>query len=158
LSGDPAGPGRLFRRVAAALRDRRGVSAIEFGVIVPVIVVIVLGTYDIGNLVRVRMKLAEAAFAGGQYAVAFPMDTDGIARTVKAALPAGWTGVRITGPTTACACWSGGAEGAALCTDEPVCPTGQVQRTVTLGLTMPYSPLLVMSLTSISASYAARIQ
>jgi Flp pilus assembly protein TadG len=148
-----------LRRIASALRDRRGVSAVEFGATVPVLVVIVLGTYDLGNLVQMRMKLSEAAFAGGQYAVAFPSDSTGIATTIRAALPSGWTDVAISGPTTACSCWSGGAEAASSCASDPVCPTGQVvQRSVTLGLTKPYSPLLVMSLTSISASYVARIQ
>ncbi len=151
---------RLVRRVAAALRDRRGVSAVEFGVTVPVIVLILTATYDIGNLVQMRMKLSEAAYAGGQYAVAFSDSNSGVLAAVNAALPAGWTDVTMSGPTSVCTCWSaGGGEAAASCASDPVCPTGQVlQRTLTLSLTKPYTPLMMISLTSISASYVARVQ
>ncbi len=161
MCNDPARPGgRLIRRLAAALRDRRGVSAIEFGAVVPVIALILTATYDLGNLVQMRMKLSEAAYAGGQYAVAFPSNASGISAAITAALPAGWSDVTITGPTTVCTCWTaGGGEAAASCASDPVCPTGQVlQRTITLSLTKPYSPLMMVSLTSISASYVTRVQ
>lgn len=143
-----------------ALADRRGVSAIEFGVVVPIIGIIILGTYDLGNLVQQRMKLADAVRAGGQYAMSYPTSTSGIRAAVTAALPAGWTGVTVGSPTTTCACWSaGGGETAASCAADPVCPAGQVtERFVTLTASRTYTPLLLVSFTSVSANYVARVQ
>jgi Flp pilus assembly protein TadG len=150
---------RLVRPVRAAARDRRGMAAIEFGFVMGAIVVIVLGTYDVGNYVLQQMKLAEAAAVGGQFAVSYPTDTIGATNAINAALPSGWSGVHITGPTLSCACWSAsGGQVAASCSATPVCSSGQVERFVTITLQRNYSPLLVNTLTSTSASYVAQVQ
>ena len=142
------------------LADRRGVSAIEFGVTVPIIVMIILGTYDLGNLVQQRMKLSDAVRAGGQYAMSYPTSTSGIQGAITAALPTGWSGVTVGSPTMSCACWSaGGGETTASCAADPVCSAGEVtERFVTLTASRVYTPLLLVSFTSVSASYVARVQ
>lgn len=151
---------RAVARLAAAWRDRRGISAIEFGVTVPAIVVIILGTFDLGNLIQQKMKLDEAVHAGGIYAMSFPINTSDIQGTVTAALPTGWTDVVVGSPTTTCACWSAGGETAADCTVTPVCTGGAVtERFITVTATKPFTPLLLIGLAnSVSATYVARIQ
>lgn len=151
---------RLARRVRAAASGRHGIASIEFGVVMGAIVVIVLGTYDIGNYVLQQMKLADAAHVGGQYEVSYPGDTANMTLAVNAVLPPAWiTDVTVTGPTMSCKCASGGVETAADCSANPVCPLDQTtERFMTLTLTRPYTPLLVRGMTSTSASFVARVQ
>lgn len=148
-------------RRRAVTHDKRGVAAIEFGMIMAAIVVVVLGTYDIGNYVLQQMKLSAAAAVGGLYAVSYPADTAGTTNAINAALPAGWVGnVAITGPSLSCACWTaGGGQVGASCAANPVCPAGQnIQRFITINLQLNYTPLLVSGLTSTSANYVAQVQ
>ncbi len=50
-------------------QDRRGVSALEFGISLPILLAVLGGMTDLGLLERARGQLAEAVDAGGQYAV-----------------------------------------------------------------------------------------
>ena len=102
------------------------------------------------------LQLRQAVRAGALYAVQWPTDTTGMANAVTAALPAGMN-VTVATPTTSCACWSsaGGVVAAPSCT----CGTGQtLQMLVTLSASKSYSPWLLSSLTSISASNVVRTQ
>ena len=69
--------------------------------VVPAILVILLGTFDVGNYVLQQTKLAEAANIGAQYAISYPLDTAGITSVVQTALPPAWTDVAITAPSMA---------------------------------------------------------
>lgn len=153
---------RLANRAKTFLHDRRGVSAIEFAVTVPAIVVIVLGTFDLGNLIQQKMKLDEAVHAGGIYAMSFPINTSGIQTAVAAALPTGWRNDVVVGsPSMTCACWTaGGGEIAADCTTTQIVCSGAItERFVTVTATKPFTPLLLIGLAnSVSATYVARIQ
>jgi Flp pilus assembly protein TadG len=158
LSSDGRILTRLAQWVRSAARGRRGVASIEFGAIMACIVVIVLGTYDIGNYVLQQMKLEEAATVGGLYSVSYPLDTSGTLAAVNDALPTAWVGgVAITGPSMTCTCGTSGTGDAATCTAS--CPTGQVARFVTVSLQRNYTPLLLTTiLTSTTATYVAQIQ
>jgi Flp pilus assembly protein TadG len=147
----------LIDTVRGALHGRRGIASLEFAMTMGAIIVIVLGTYDVGNYVLQEMKLTEAVDVGGQYAVSYPADTNGMKTAVAAALPASWT-VAAT-PVMNCKCATGGTETDADCTVMPVCPLGQTtERFITITLTRAYSPLLIGALTSTTASYVARVQ
>ena len=148
---------RLARGLHAVAQCPRGVAAIEFGITMAAILVIVLGTYDIGNYVLQQMKLADAAHVGGQYAISYPIDTAGATSAVDAVLPPAWLDdTTVTGPSMTCTCGSSGTGDAASCS--ATCPTGQLQRFVTVTLTRNYAPLLVIGLTQTTASYVVRIQ
>jgi Flp pilus assembly protein TadG len=137
-------------------RGRRGIASIEFGMIMAAIVVIVLGTYDVGNYALQQMNLAEAANVGGQYPVSYRTDTAGMTTTVDNAVPPAWiSDVTVTGPSMSCTCGSAGIGDAATCSVP--CPSG-IARFMTVTLQRNDTPLLVVGLTSTSASYVARIQ
>ncbi len=149
---------RVLQLVRGVARGGRGVASIEFGAVMAAIIVIMLGTYDIGNYVLQQMKLQEAAQVGGLYSVSYPLDTAGTLAAVNDALPTGWVGsVAITGPSMTCSCGGSGTGDAATCT--AACPTGQVTRFVTVSLQRDYTPLLLTTvLTSTTATYVAQIQ
>lgn len=125
----------------------------------PVFLLMLQGAYDLGNIVQMRTKLAEAAYAGGQYAVAFPTSTAGIAEAIKMVLPDGWdTVTKVDPPQFACSCWNGGVESPASCDSDPVCPIGVVERSVTVSLSRSYKMLMSTTDITISASHVARVQ
>jgi Flp pilus assembly protein TadG len=53
----------MLRRLLAPIRDARGVVALEFALIVPMMVLILVGIYQISQVVRVTMKLSNVAIA-----------------------------------------------------------------------------------------------
>ncbi len=60
-----ASPARLLRRFVCS---QSGVSAVEFALIVPVLVLLMLGAFDFAQGFREKQRLANAAQAGAQYA------------------------------------------------------------------------------------------
>jgi Flp pilus assembly protein TadG len=75
---------------------RRGVAALEFALIAPVLILLLLGVYDIGNAVDEQMVLQQALRAAGQYAISFPNSSDGILAAIQQGYPSSWTGVTPT--------------------------------------------------------------
>lgn len=49
------------RKLSSLWRDRGGVVAVEFALVLPTLVVLFIGTFEASNLVRVKMKFDEAA-------------------------------------------------------------------------------------------------
>jgi Flp pilus assembly protein TadG len=138
-------------------RDRRGVSALEFALVAGILATILLGVWDLGNAAQQQIRMQEALRAAAQYALSFPTDSTGIRNAVTAALPSGWTNVSVSTPTSSCSCWSasGGTTTSSTCS----CPSGStLQRFITLGVSRPFSPMLLSSITSVSARYAIRYQ
>ena len=126
----------------------------EFGIVMTAIIVVVLGTYDIGNFLLQQMKLAEAAEAGGQDAVSYPPtdvnnasepNTQILMGAIASALPQNWAAGSDYTVTLAqnCICNAGSAN----------------ERYVTVTLSRPYRSLLgIPGLAMTTASYVARIQ
>lgn len=71
---------RLLRR-----RDR-GVSALEFVLVMPVLLLIMVGITDLGNALQQSIRLESAARAGAQVAFTRPADTRTNANDANAAL------------------------------------------------------------------------
>lgn len=147
-----------------ALRDKRGISTIEFALILPILLTTMLFTYDLGNLAQQKIWLTESVRAGGAYASIFPTDSTGITNAVTNAL-VGWNDTTVAAPVTSCACWSasGGTTSWSDLSDMtascPACPSGTVQRFVTLGVSRPFTALFLKSIaTKISASYVIQVQ
>lgn len=49
------------QKILGLWRDRGGVVAVEFALILPTLIVLFIGTFEAANLVRVKMKFDEAA-------------------------------------------------------------------------------------------------
>lgn len=106
------------------MTDNRGVAAVEFAIVAPALLLLMLGCFDIGNYIQTSLRLERAARAGAQYAVANSTDMAAVQARVIAAWPE-LTTANVPLPTLACQC----AGTAVACTQ--ACPTGLVQ-TVTV--------------------------
>lgn len=68
-------------------RDQRGVSAVEFALVVPVLLISLLGVVDLGNVVYKRSDMESALRAGVQY---FMNGGDDLAKAEEV-VEASWT-------------------------------------------------------------------
>ena len=148
---------RLVSQFAALGRDRRGAAALEFGVVAGLLVILLLGVWDLGNAAQQEIRMQEALRAAAEYARSFPTNTTGISAAITAALPSDWTNVTVATPVDSCACWAPGTGTTA--SSNCSCPSGTtLARFLTLAASRPFSAMLIQSLTSISASYVLRYQ
>jgi Flp pilus assembly protein TadG len=90
----------LYRRFLASTR---GVTAIEFGLVFPMLLVLLFGSIDAGRAIAIYMKVRAATYALDAMANQYPsvQDTDlqlisGAAAVVLAPYPSGPSGVRIS--------------------------------------------------------------
>lgn len=141
--------------------DARGVSTIEFALVAPILLLIIVAVMNFGNALQESNRLEDAARAGMQFSVFSTNDRPGICRAVCRSLPAAWrnssTTVRVTyrcGTTTS----SGVCTLAANC-DAATGPAYEPstactsQFTVSVELDRPFSPLaLVPYPTSVSGN------
>jgi len=77
----------LNRMLKRFVRDRSGVSAVEFALIVPFLLISLLGVVDIGNVVYQRADMESALRAGIQY---FMNGGDDLAKAEQV-VSASWT-------------------------------------------------------------------
>jgi Flp pilus assembly protein TadG len=77
--------GTLREFVRAAVHDTSGAAAIEFGIVIPLLALMVVSVADIGIAVYRKMQVEDAAQAGAQYAIARGYDTNGISNAVTSA-------------------------------------------------------------------------
>src|SRR5438128_6628174 len=75
----------FFTRAAS---NTNGVAAIEFGVVVPILVLMVVATIDIGMGVYRKMQLEGAAQAGAEWAIKKGFDANRISNAVMSATSA----------------------------------------------------------------------
>jgi Flp pilus assembly protein TadG len=71
----------------AIARDRKGVAAVEFAVVAPVLITLLAGAANIGFAVDHAIALANAARAGAQHIIAQPGDAAGARTAAQAVLP-----------------------------------------------------------------------
>jgi hypothetical protein len=106
------------------LRDRRGIAAIEFAIIAPMLVVMFICLTDLGLGIYANMQVDSAAQFGAQYALINGFDPDSITSAVKSSaeisdlnvVPAtfcGCPGANGVNPSLACGlkCGDGSAAG-----------------------------------------------
>ncbi|MCH7929955.1 MAG: pilus assembly protein [Proteobacteria bacterium] len=99
----------LTRVGVAALKSARGAAVIEFALLAPIVLLMVVGAIDFGTFIYQKMQLQSAARAGAQYAIqsdATVTDTAGIATAAQIASELDFTGVTLT-TTRYCACSDG---------------------------------------------------
>jgi Flp pilus assembly protein TadG len=151
---------RTPQRCGFLPRDRRGVAAVEFGVVAGVLAVLFLGVYDLGSAVYESLVLRQAIRAGALYALYYH-NTPGIQSTIEASMPSGWTDASVYAsgwaPTTTCTCTSSG--GTITASPSCSCANGStMQQLMTLTVTRPFSPLLLTTITQVSAQDVIRFQ
>lgn len=100
--------------------DNRGIAAVEFAVVAPVLLLLLLATFDIGNYMQTSIRLERAARAGAQHAMADSADMLAIRDRVIAAWPE-LTTADVPLPTLACECLAT----VVVCTQ--ACSSGMVQ-------------------------------
>lgn len=113
---------------------RRGVSLTEFALIAPVLCLLVMGSFDVGNAIQQSLKLEAAARAGAQYAFSRPADGAGIADAIRANLP-GWSDITVPAPVMACRC----DDGAAVPCSGGTCAAGTPAMYLSIRVTRPFS-------------------
>ena len=120
-----------------ALLDRRGVSAVEFALVAPLLIAIPIPIFDIGSSLHAKMQVDEAVQAGAQYVIMHTYDTAHIA---SAAASATSLAVTVTS-SEACGCPSGTTITTAVC--GAACPDGApAGKYATINGTANYTPLI----------------
>ncbi|MGQ0684364.1 TadE/TadG family type IV pilus assembly protein [Bradyrhizobium sp.] len=116
---------RFFRRAA---RDTGGAAAVEFGLIVPMLALMVVGIMDVGLAVHRKMQVEHAAQAGAEYAILNGFDASAISSAVTSATSA--TGITADPPPeNFCGCAT--SAGVAPLTCGTTCPGGAAAGTYT---------------------------
>lgn len=134
------------------LSCRRGIAALEFALIVPLFLIMLLATVDFGLWIVGQMQLQTALVAGGHYAQSFPTDTTGITNAVGTVMPAAASLVTVSlssdcGPGSTVA--SNG---------DSSCSPGTRRVYVTLAAQIPFTPLYMSTFLNISNQYVVRVQ
>ncbi len=88
-----------------ALTDSSGVAAVEFAVILPVLMVLTMGMIDFSMYIGTRMELEQAVRAGGQYALKDSSDSVTIASAVTGSTSL--SGVTVNVGSLVCECPNG---------------------------------------------------
>ncbi len=74
-----------LRRLGDMRECERGAIAVELGVIMSVLTVLVIGLLEYAQAIHQHILLEQAARAGAEYALRFPTDTSGIQMAVAGA-------------------------------------------------------------------------
>ena len=113
----------LHRFICHAAGDARGVAAIEFAVMVPILALMMVCTIDLGMGVYCNMRVQNAAQAGAQYAVVNGFDANAIANAVLSATNSSGL-VASPAPSKFCGCATNAGITSAACSS--TCPGGSI--------------------------------
>lgn len=143
----------MFPNRMARLRNERGSAAIEFALVSPVFVVLLIGVVELGLAGLGAMRVQDAAEAGALYAQVNGWNATGIAAAVTNATGAG--GITATpAPVNFCGC--PGADGitAIDCADE--CTDGSTPGNyVTVSASMTRLSIMAQTIPSLSSTLTA---
>ena len=148
----------LTSRLGALLRkarpDRKGAAAIEFGIVAPILITVLISVVDIGGAIQQNIRLEAAARSALGYAHVYSSDTNGIANMVTNAL-SGWNNVNVTVPAMQCFC--GAATSASNCAVD--CTVGVEQRRqLSVTVTRPYNGLVFLQNRTLTGNVQMRVQ
>lgn len=142
-------------------RDRSGAAAVEFGLLAPMLVAILVPMVDFGMGTYQKMRVQDAAEAGAQYALVHGYSASSITSAAQSATTLG-ANVSVT-PSEACGCITATGTvntsyGAPPCTAD-ACPDGSTPGTfVTVATQSTYSLLLApTTLLTLSGTAVVRI-
>ncbi len=133
------GMASLKRLVVGLGRRRRGAAAVEFALMMPVILLALAGVTDFGRLVFDKMELVSAVRSGAQYALAYDNDTTAVRQAVVDATNLGLALTDVTA-TQSCEC----PDGSPVICGEDCDPVTDVNRYfMTITAQQSFSPLFV---------------
>ncbi|HEY5411889.1 MAG TPA: TadE/TadG family type IV pilus assembly protein [Caulobacteraceae bacterium] len=128
---------RRPRRLGAAFaRDRRGVAAVEFALISPTVILILVALIDLGGMLYTRFQLDASLSAAANYAMVNATSANstsgaGLASTLAGLISSGqssnWANSSVTvnaGPQAGSAGGTVSTSGSASSADSCYCPTG----------------------------------
>jgi Flp pilus assembly protein TadG len=119
--------------------DRAGVAAIELALALPMLVLLMMGSFDFGLALYEQHRMSAAARAGIQYASATANWTDSADIIAQARADAGDTNNSLTVTTGQCTC----PTGSTLCSSSTVCTGSTVAGTyVKVTVSESYSTLM----------------
>lgn len=119
--------------------NEAGGAAVEFALILPILILMLAGIADLGKMVYVRSVLESAARAGAQASFADPSATATIEAAVQTAITAsGIDNVVTPSAAQACEC----SNGTAVDCTTGTCATGAVRHYVTVTATTTYTPMI----------------
>ncbi|MBB4370094.1 Flp pilus assembly protein TadG [Bradyrhizobium sp. cir1] len=144
----------LTGHVRAAVRDKSGVAAAEFGILIPVLSLMAVSVTDIGLALYRKMQVENAAQAGAQYAIARGFNESGISAAVASATNA--TNITASpAPVQFCGCPTSAGVSAVTC--GTACPGGaQAGTYTTVSARATYSTLIDYQI--VAASYTYSVQ
>jgi Flp pilus assembly protein TadG len=130
----------LHRLAGRTLDDCQGVAAIEFAIVGPMLVVMMICTVDLGTGIFRRMQVQNAAQAGAIYAALHGFTASSISTAVTSAT--NFSGISASpAPATFCGCASGNAISTISCSS--TCTGGGSPGTyVTVSAQATYTPIL----------------
>ncbi len=133
------------RFCAAFLGDRSGVAAVEFALIAPTLILVLVGLIDLGGMLYTRFQLDASLSAGANYAMVNGSSVNStssasLANTLAGLVASGqasnWANSSITvnaGPTASSSGGTLTTGGAASSADSCYCPTGTASSSVSWG-------------------------
>ena len=146
--------GRLRRLFVRAAGNTSGAAAIEFGVIVPMLALMVTAVIDLGLAIHSKMQLEDAAQAGVEWAIRNGFDANAISTAVSSATNSS----KITAspaPVQYCGCASGSSISSATCGTP--CPDGARAGTyVTVSAQVTYNTTLNYPMVSSTYNFATQ--
>lgn len=141
---------RLRKWIQIFCRDRAGVSTLEFTIIAPVLLLMVMGIYDVGRAAHDTMRLETAARAGVEYALRAPADSAGIQNAALNTLAA-LDGAVVDPAIMTCSC-PGTPEGAC------GAPCSGIKRFITLVVHKNLNGILLQHLIVLRGDATARLR
>lgn len=125
-----------MRTIDRFILDRRGSTAVEFALIMPVLLLFLEGVVDFGRAFYYQTELSQALRSGMQYTMKAPTDTNGIKAVIaqSSRLP-----IVVAAPVTFCQCYDGSAIACSSTCAKGNTPT---RNYVKLEATFPYAPLI----------------
>jgi Flp pilus assembly protein TadG len=122
-----------IRRLAG---DRRGNTAVELALVLPIVVALLSGVIDFGMMVRATNAMETAARAGAAYAAKYPADSAGIAQAATGAAALDPSTLSVTAAQF-CECSNSG-----ILACGTSCPNGGTTSVhVSVTVAQPYHPL-----------------
>lgn len=154
---------RTLLRLPALLRCRRAAAAIEFGLVAPVIIMVLLAVADIGGSIQQTIRLEASARTALGYAHLHnsPDQMATIRSLIVTALNDSSVTVGNIAMTCDCVTSTGaaGSAGSGTCGVDYACSSGQeMRRFLTVNVSRPYSGIVFMQGRTLQGNIVLRVE